>query len=799
MLLSLQWLREFVPYEGTTQDLADRLTMIGNEVEEIFNPFKELESIVVGHVVECGKHPDADKLSLCKVDAGGEILQVVCGAPNVAKDQYIAMAKVGTVLPDGTKLKKSKIRGIESQGMICSERELGLTEDHTGIMVLDGPLTPGQRLIDALNLETEVLDIGVTPNRADCLSVLGLARDTAVAFNLPVNMPYTILDDIEAVEDRIDIEIPEPEYCPLYMARVIKGVTIKPSPQWMKFRLLSVGLRPISNIVDVTNYVLMELGQPLHAFDKSLLAGGKIRVARASNGMEIVTLDGQTRKLLDSDLLIWDGEKPVALAGVMGGENSEMNDDSTDVVLESAIFRPGTIRKTARRLALPSDASYRFERGVDQMGTHLAMDRAAGLMAELSGGTIAKGYSKNEPIPFKPRTLPFRLDKCNALLGIDLTPEFCKTTFVDMACKVDDADAGNWKVDVPSFRLDLEREVDLYEEAARIYGMDRIPATIPRTSRSDVSEYLADSEYGFLRRIKNWGSGIGLNEAINYSFVGETDLNIANLPEEGRIMIANPLSEDQNVMRPDLIPGLLVAMRNNLAKGNNSLRLFEVAKTFHPDETSDTKTREQNHLALLMTGARYESEWPHKAQDADYLDVKGVVEHFLEGLKIGPASFVLDEEEHPYLSPCVKVVIGEELIGRIGMVIDDVASEYNAKKPVWVASLNLETVRRMFLAHKIEFKNLHVYPPVRRDMTIVGPKSLSVGEVLENIYDNKSKIFESAELIDMYYPEGQDESRNLTFRVTYRSGSKTLKDKEVDKQHNHLKGELEKKLGISYS
>ncbi len=405
MLVSFNWLREFVPFEGEAQELGDRLTMLGLELDSIEDPFESIQEIVVGHVVECVKHPEAEKLSVCTVDLGSETVEIVCGAPNVAKGQKVPVAPVGSKLPDGMKIKKAKLRGVKSFGMICSERELGLSEDHEGIWVLPENLTVGNKLVDELNLERTVLDFDITPNRADCLSILGFARETALAFDLPLTLPELNLTESGGnAADEVKIIIDDPELCPLYQARIINNVTVGKSPDWMRFKLFSVGQRPLGNIVDVTNYILFELGQPLHAFDLERIEDATIRVAPAQDGMKFTTLDEVERTLTSRDLLIWDGKKPVALAGVMGGMNSEMQDDSTNVLLESAVFRPGTIRKTARRLALPSEASYRFERGVDQIMNTFAMNRAAQIMAEVSGGTVMSGVAKNEPKPWQDRT-----------------------------------------------------------------------------------------------------------------------------------------------------------------------------------------------------------------------------------------------------------------------------------------------------------------------------------------------------------------------------------------------------------
>ncbi len=818
MYISLQWLREFVPYQGTVQDLAERLTMQGLEVEAILDPFESIATIVVGHVLDCARHPEAEKLSICTVDVGGTSgqegpLTIVCGAPNVAKGQKVPVALIGATMPGGMEIKRAKLRGVESRGMICSERELGLSEEHAGIMVLPAGLRPGQLLTEALGLEREVIEVSITPNRADCLSVLGIAREVALGFGLTLSMPQlNLIEDARAgdASTLVRIDINDGELCPVYRARVLTGAAIGPSPDWLRYRLLAIGQRPISNIVDVTNYILMELGQPLHAFDRSLLKGDVIRVAPAQPYLmdmpSITTLDGAERKLLGSDLLIWDAERAVALAGVMGGADSSISDASTEVLLECAIFRPGTIRKTARRLALPSEASYRFERGVDQVGSLFALNRAAQLMAEVSGAKVMAGIAVSEPKPWAAREHMFRLDRCNALLGLALTPEFCRTTLLGLGCTVNDSDPASWLVGSPPHRLDLEREVDLFEECGRVHGLDRIPAVLPKISKALDSVQVSDTEFGFLQALKAWAVGAGLREAVNYSFVGTDDLDRLNLPVEGRIHIANPLSEDQNVLRTEIAPGLLNNVRHNLAQGNASLRLFEVAKAFHADASSDTSARENSRLGLLVHGLRHAQEWPWEQGEADYLDVKGLVENLLTHYRLGVADYVL-ELGHAYLEPCVRVEVsgenggksGRTLIGRIGRVQPKIADAYHARKDIWLADMDADLLRTLSRALTPVFRSLPKFPPVRRDVTVICPASLKTQEVEAAIREIRPKQLESLALVAVYAPDSNDSvaaERNLTFRLTYRHAERTLVDKEVDKEHGKVLSGLPQKLPV---
>lgn len=786
MLLSVKWLKEFVPFEGSDQELADRLTMLGLEVEEVRHPARHAANAVVGRVLTCEPHPDADKLSVCTVDAGdGQPLPVVCGAPNVAAGQTVAFAPVGAEVFGGMRLKKAKIRGQVSMGMICAEDELGLGEGHKGIMVLDSKLLLGMNIVDALDLDDVVLDVSVTPNRADCLSVLGMAREVAMVFGLPLTLPAVdISESGPDASKQVKIVIDDPALCPVYQARLLSGVTVAPSPDRVRWRLHAVGQRPINNIVDVTNYVMFELGQPLHAFDRRTLAGDMIRVAPAPEGTVFTTLDDQERALLSTDLLIWDAEKPVALAGVMGGANSEMADDSTEVLLESAVFHAYSIRRTARRLALPSESSYRFERGVDQPGSAFAMNRAAALMAEFSGATVLPGVAKAEPGPWQGRSVTFRKDRCVRLLGIPLEEGFCEQVLTGMGCGVDkQADA--WRVSVPSHRLDLEREVDLFEEIARVYGMDRLPSTLPGVARNLDAVAEQDTTHAFLSRLKAWGRGVGLAEAINYSFVGQADLDLLNLPTDDRVPVKNPLSEEQDALRTRLAPGMLQSLRNNLSKGNARLRLFEVARIFQADESSETTARESQRLAILLHGPRTPDLWPTpRPEETGYADAKGLVEHLLGSLGLPGADFVL-AQGHAYLSPCVTVTLDGQALGEIGRVDPRVAEAYRARRDVWFCELDADLLKARFESQVLAFRELPKFPPVRRDLTVVAGRGVVAGDLLAAARGAGVKIMEQVVLADVYEPgePDQGDERNLTVRITYRHASKTLKDKDVDKQH----------------
>lgn len=796
MLLSLNWLREFVPYEGAGQQLGDRLTMAGLELDGLARPFEGLRPIVVGHVVECNGHPEADKLSVCRVDVGDEVLDIVCGAPNVAKDQKVAVVKVGVTLPTGLTVKKAKLRGQPSNGMICSEFELGLSEEHDGILVLDPGAPVGASLLDVLNLDDEVLDISVTPNRGDCLSVLGLAREVAALTGLPLSMPRFSerLRGADASK-ALALDIADPALCPLYHAMLIEDVRTGPSPARLRFRLHSVGVRPISNIVDATNYILMELGQPLHAFDFESLRGGRVIVRSADEGERFTTLDGQERVLLKGDITIRDGEGIICIGGVMGGLDSEITAKSRHVFLESAIFNPPNIRRTSRRLGLASEAAYRFERGVDQTGATFALERAAHLMAELAGGFVRPGIMKSEPKPWKAPVLRLRKARAEALVGVPFPDDFCEKTLGSLRCGVKKAGDGLWEVSPPGARRDLTREADLIEELARVYGVDRVPAVLPAVPRSLERAGRPETRHAFIGRVKHWAKGAGLSEIITYSFVSHRELDALGMPQKGRISIMNPLSEDLAVLRPHLAPGLLNALRNNLAQGAASVRLFESAAAFTADPASETTARENGRLGIILHGARHDQLWPQTDGELDYADLKGCVEQLAASLALPAPEAVRLETPAPWLQPAVGFSIKGTRIGFGGRVKPDICDPYHAKRPVWMAEIDLDALHGLALAARIRFEPLPVFPPVRRDITFISPIGVTAAAIGACIADLRIPILTDASLIDCFEPEGK-ETRNLTFRLTFRHKSRTLKDSEADKQRDAVAAAVQKALGV---
>ncbi len=800
MLLSLAWLKEFVPYKGSAQELGDKLTMLGLELENILEPYKEIEPIVIGYVKECSKHPEADKLSVCLVDVGEEAdVQIVCGAPNVKQGLYVPVAKVGTVMPEGMKIKKAKLRNVESSGMICSERELKLSEDHNGIMELNeilaqDKLVCGASLVEALNLDREVLEIGITPNRMDCLSVLGFAREVAHAFNLEITLPKVELkvdDSKDETGVKLDVDKNLSYY---YTGRLLENPKVGPSPAWLKYRLNAVGIRSISNVVDVTNYVLMELGLPQHAFDRDCIEGDTIRVVSAKENDKYTTLDSQERTLKVNDIMIADTAKNIGLGGVMGGLNSEITDKTTRVFLEAAVFNPSCIRKTARRLGISSDASYRFERGVDPLIVDFARDRCAYLLQEVTGAVVKNGVAASEKSFALPKEIEFSYKRCLNLLGFEVSEDFCINTLKGLGCEVSKK-GENYLVTPPSWRLDISREADLIEEVVRVYGVDEVPEILPAIARDLTLCGKAETRHPFLVRARHFMAGMGLNECVCYSFVGHEDLDRLNIPKEPRVSIANPLTAEQNVLRTDIAPGLLNALKVNMGQGNTSLKLFEIAQSFVQDAKSETTVHETRRMGILLTGERY-SHFPHPKHTEsifEYVDLKGIVETFFEDFLNLPMPKIQKVANHPYLSPAVKVVLSGspladagDVVAVMGRIKPEIADHYNAREHVWYAEINLCSIRGLSAQNTLQFKDLPVYPPVRRDITVMAKHTLAIKEIIDTLYNAKAKLLEKVELHDLYQPKDKNDEHNLTFRLTFRSKDKTLEDKEVDKEREKL-------------
>ncbi|MGD0843033.1 MAG: phenylalanine--tRNA ligase subunit beta [Geobacteraceae bacterium] len=799
MIVTYNWLKEFVDFDLAPADLADLLTMLGLEVEGLASCGEGMDSVVVAVVEEKIQHPDADKLSLCKVNNGREVLDIVCGARNFQVGDKVALAQIGTVLPGDFKIKRSKIRGAESWGMLCSEKELGLSEESAGIMVLPKESRLGVPLFEALGLKDTIMEIGLTPNRADCLSIIGVAREIAAKLGVPVKYPGHVVEEEGAdIAGLAAVIVEDAQLCPRYCARYISGCKIGPSPRWLVNRLKSAGLRSINNVVDVTNYVLMEYGHPLHAFDFDRLAGGKIIVRRAAEGERFTTLDSQERILNASDLTIRDNEKAVALAGIMGGENSEISAESTNILLEGAYFNPSSTRLTSKRLGLHTDASHRFERGTDINILIRAIDRAASLIAELAGGRVAKGVLDIYPKKFASRKITARVDTINRILGLHMTGEAIRRIFQNLEFIVETVEPGLFEVGVPSFRVDIEREIDLVEEIARLNGFENIPVTMPKAR---VFSDLPPRHQRLEKRLRNLLADQGFNEVINFSFIapGLFDKLLLDADDRRRITVKlrNPLVEEQSVMRTTLLPSLLETAARNISFREMNQRIFELRRVYLPKQGQELPF-EPLYLAGLLTGRRETEGWNQENYPVDFFDAKGTLENIFSDFKVADLVYSAENPEkyyHP--GKACNIFLGNELTGTIGELHPDVLVNFGIEQSVYYFEINFE--RLVTLSREISA----VSPPSRfpdsiRDIAMLIADDVSFMTVYESVNSLKIKEIEDVGIFDLYkgehIPPGQ---KSIAIRVRYRAQNKTLTDDEVSRFHERVISHLTNELKVS--
>jgi len=799
MNVTYNWLKEFVDFDLSPGQLADMLTMLGLEVEGMDIQGSGMDDVVVARVEEKRQHPNADKLSLCKVNSGTELLDVVCGAQNFNAGDTVALAKIGAVLPGDFRIKRSKIRGEESCGMLCSEKELGLAEESAGIMVLPSGLPLGQPVFEALGLKDTLLEIGLTPNRADCLSVIGIAREIAAKLGKKTIQPQqTIVEGSVNAGDMISVTVEDSELCPRYAARYISGCRVAPSPEWLVKRLKAVGIRSINNIVDVTNLVMMELGQPLHAFDCDHLSGSRIVVRRAVEGEPFITLDGQQRVLTASDLVICDGQRPVALAGVMGGQNSEISDATANVLLESAWFKPSAIRATSKRLGLHTESSHRFERGIDIGGVIRALDRAAALIAELSGGSVARGGLDVYAETVKPATIRFRPARSNALIGIELPREEIIDILRRLDFDVRELPDGNLDVTAPTYRIDIEREIDLVEEIARLNGFDKIPTTMPLAR---IASDRPTEHQRLERSVRNLLVAQGMNEIINFSFTspGAADklLLLEDDPRRSVIKLANPLVEEQSVMRTSLLPGLLETVSRNISFRSLDLRLFEMRRVYLT-KADDEMPHEPVFIAGALTGARQIESWNHAGETVDFYDAKGVLENIFAALNIVNIKWNADSLAsyyHPGKS--CSVFSGRERIGTVGEIHPTVLEQFGLEKPVYCFELDFEKLvklsRQQFTA-AVPSR----FPDSTRDIALLAPEAVSAEMIVECVRSVKVQEIEQVDIFDVYRGAGIPEGfKSIAIRIRYRSYDRTLIDEEIASFHGKVIESLVNKVKVS--
>jgi phenylalanyl-tRNA synthetase beta chain len=787
MKVSLSWLQEYVTIDVDLSKLAESLTMVGLEVEALTDRYAYLDRVVVGRIVEVSPHPRANTLSVCRVDVGAEIKPVVCGATNIKKGHLVPVALPGTRLLSGDTIQAGDVRGEPSEGMLCSETELGVGTDSSGILLLPETAKPGLGVAAALSLSDTVIQFDLTPNRSDCLSVIGIAREVAGLLKTPLKYPDVKLPQGEiAIKDLTSVTIEAPEHCPRYAARVITEVKVGPSPYWLQDRLHSVGLRAINNLVDVTNFVLMEMGQPLHAFDFDRLAQHRIVVRTAEEGQTFTTLDGMERSLASDMLMICDGHGPVALAGIMGGLESEIEDNTRNVLIESAYFNPVTTRRTAKRLGLNTESSYRFERGVDPAGVRTALDRAAQLMVELAGGKLAEGVIDVCPGRFPQKPIEVSVKRTNRLLGTQLSRREVEACLNSIEADVESLNEDQLKVVPPTFRVDITRPEDLMEEVARLWGYDQIPITHPV---SDVPARKPHKNLQVRDRLRELLAGCGFSEIVTYSFVGRDACDRLMLGNKDRrrqmVSILNPLTEDQEVMRTSLLTGLLATMYRNSTQRNENLRIFELGKIFiktGPDQLPE----EVEMISGLWTGSRQDKSWHFKETSVDFYDIKGVVEVVCTGLNVSGIRFApVTGPDVPYLrSGCAAQVAAHgEVLGTVGELSRQVVRNFGLKQAAYCFDLNFDLLMRHVSEEK-RSETLSRFPATTRDIALIADDDLQARGVVDFVEGLGQELIEGVEIFDVYkgspIPQGK---KSMALRFTYRSFERNLTDGEVNAIH----------------
>lgn len=780
MRVPLRWLAEFVDVPAADA-IAAALTQGGLEVESILRLGPDLSGVRVGHVLARAQHPNADRLSLCRVDIGsGEPVEIVCGAPNVAAGQKVAVVSPGSKLPDGKKLEKAKIRGVVSHGMICSAKELGIAEASDGILVLDASAKVGAPLGDVLATGDSVFEIALTPNRGDCASMLGIAREVRAHFGGALRLPPVLPDEEgEPAASTVRVQIEDPDGCPRYCARLVRGVAVGPSPAWLAARLEAAGMRAINVVVDVTNLVLLEFGQPLHAFDAATLRGDGVHVRRARADEKIATLDGATRALQSEDLVIADAERAIAIAGVMGGAETEVGARTTDVLLESAHFEAVRVRRTARRLGLSSEASYRFEREIDRDGLRRAIDRAARLLAELAGGSVAPGVVEaTGRAPSAVAEIALDPERVNRLLGT----HFDRATIAALLARVDvadvDAGSGPLRCRVPSWRNDLRRDVDLIEEVARIHGYDHLPTTLPVALLGPVSVSRGRS---VVEGARNALCAAGFVECMTLPFASAADLDRIGLPEDDArrrvVHLQNPLTDEESNLRSTLVPSLLAVARTNRSRQVERVRAFEVGRVFAA-VASDELPGETLHVAgVVLRGEG--GLWAAPTPPPLFFDAKGAVERLFEDLGLA-ASFSAGANE-PFLHPgaSAAIALGGRRVGVVGELHPETAARFEIDASCAIFALDLDAIAATPPV-PVKVREVSRQPSVRRDLAVLLSRDEPARGVLDAIRGTAGPHLVAAEIFDRYEGTGVPEGRvSVAFRLVFQRPDRTLLDAEV--------------------
>ncbi|HDC6160889.1 TPA: phenylalanine--tRNA ligase subunit beta [Staphylococcus aureus] len=792
MLISNEWLKEYVTIDDSVSDLAERITRTGIEVDDLIDYTKDIKNLVVGFVKSKEKHPDADKLNVCQVDIGeDEPVQIVCGAPNVDAGQYVIVAKVGGRLPGGIKIKRAKLRGERSEGMICSLQEIGISSNYipksfeSGIYVFSESQVPGTDALQALYLDDQVMEFDLTPNRADALSMIGTAYEVAALYNTKMTKPETTSNELElSANDELTVTIENEDKVPYYSARVVHDVTIEPSPIWMQARLIKAGIRPINNVVDISNYVLLEYGQPLHMFDQDAIGSQQIVVRQANEGEKMTTLDDTERELLTSDIVITNGQTPIALAGVMGGDFSEVKEQTSNIVIEGAIFDPVSIRHTSRRLNLRSESSSRFEKGIATEFVDEAVDRACYLLQTYANGKVLKDRVSSGELGAFITPIDITADKINRTIGFDLSQNDIVTIFNQLGFDTEIND-DVITVLVPSRRKDITIKEDLIEEVARIYGYDDIPSTLPVFDKV-TSGQLTDRQYK-TRMVKEVLEGAGLDQAITYSLVSKEDATAFSMQQRQTIDLLMPMSEAHASLRQSLLPHLIEAASYNVARKNKDVKLFEIGNVFFANGEGELPDQVE-YLSGILTGDYVVNQWQGKKETVDFYLAKGVVDRVSEKLNL---EFSYRRADIDGLHPgrTAEILLENKVVGFIGELHPTLAADNDLKR-TYVFELNFDALMAVSIGY-INYQPIPRFPGMSRDIALEVDQNIPAADLLSTIHAHGGNILKDTLVFDVYQGEHLEKGKkSIAIRLNYLDTEETLTDERVSKVQAEIEAAL---------
>ncbi|HGZ9972428.1 phenylalanine--tRNA ligase subunit beta [Staphylococcus aureus] len=792
MLISNEWLKEYVTIDDSVSNLAERITRTGIEVDDLIDYTKDIKNLVVGFVKSKEKHPDADKLNVCQVDIGeDEPVQIVCGAPNVDAGQYVIVAKVGGRLPGGIKIKRAKLRGERSEGMICSLQEIDISSNYipksfeSGIFVFSESQVPGTDALQALYLDDQVMEFDLTPNRADALSMIGTAYEVAALYNTKMTKPETTSNELElSANDELTVTIENEDKVPYYSARVVHDVTIEPSPIWMQVRLIKAGIRPINNVVDISNYVLLEYGQPLHMFDQDAIGSQQIVVRQANEGEKMTTLDDTERELLTSDIVITNGQTPIALAGVMGGDFSEVKEHTSNIVIEGAIFDPVSIRHTSRRLNLRSESSSRFEKGIATEFVDEAVDRACYLLQTYANGKVLKDRVSSGELGAFITPIDITADKINRTIGFDLSQNDIVTIFNQLGFDTEIND-DVITVQVPSRRKDITIKEDLIEEVARIYGYDDIPSTLPVFEKV-TSGQLTDRQYK-TRMVKEVLEGAGLDQAITYSLVSKEDATAFAMQQRQTIDLLMPMSEAHASLRQSLLPHLIEAASYNVARKNKDVKLFEIGNVFFANGEGELPDQVE-YLSGILTGDYVVNQWQGKKETVDFYLAKGVVDRVSEKLNL---EFSYRRADIDGLHPgrTAEILLENKVIGFIGELHPTLAADNDLKR-TYVFELNFDALMAVSVGY-INYQPIPRFPGMSRDIALEVDQNIPAADLLSTIHAHGGNILKDTLVFDVYQGEHLEKGKkSIAIRLNYLDTEETLTDERVSKVQAEIEAAL---------